>query len=84
MKFFAGPTSFSVILAIVSVVLCIYFFNTESLTIIASLFAGFLIIHRYIIEIASSIFSKKYINPFSALAHFSLGLLIVSIHLTAC
>ena len=79
MKFFAGPTSFSVILAVVSVVLCIYFFNTESLTIIASLFAGFLIIHRYIIEIASSIFSKKYINPFSVLAHFSLGLLIVSI-----
>ena len=79
MKFFARPTSFSVILALVSVVLCIYFFNTESLTIIASLFAGFLIIHRYIIEIASSIFSKKYINPFSALAHFSLGLLIVSI-----
>ena len=79
MKFFAGPTSFSVILALVSVVLCIYFFNTESLTISASLFAGFLIIHRYIIEIASSIFSKKYINPFSVLAHFSLGLLIVSI-----
>ena len=79
MKFFAGPTSFSVILSLVSVVLCIYFFNTESLTIIASLFAGFLIIHRYIIEIASSIFSKKYINPFSVLAHFSLGLLIVSI-----
>ena len=79
MKLFAGPTSFSIILALVSVVLCIYFFNTESLTIIASLFAGFLIIHRYIIEIASSIFSKKYINPFSVLAHFSLGLLIVSI-----
>ncbi len=79
MKFFAGPTSFSVILAVISVVLCIYFFNTESYTIIASLFAGFLIIHRYIIEIASSIFSKKYINPFSVLAHFSLGLLIVSI-----
>jgi len=79
MKFFAGPTSFSVILALISVVLCIYFFSTESLTIIASLFAGFLIIHRYIIEIASSIFSKKYINPFSVLAHFSLGLLIVSI-----
>ena len=79
MKFFAGPTSFSVILALISVVLCIYFFHTESLTIIASLFAGFLIIHRYIIEIASSIFSKKYINPFSVLAHFSLGLLIVSI-----
>ena len=78
-KFFAGPTSFSVILALISVVLCIYFFHTESLTIIASLFAGFLIIHRYIIEIASSIFSKKYINPFSVLAHFSLGLLIVSI-----
>ena len=79
MKFFAGPTSFSVILAVISVVLCIYFFNTESFTIIASLFVGFLIIHRYIIEIASSIFSKKYINPFSVLAHFSLGLLIVSI-----
>ena len=79
MKFFAGPTSFSVILALISVVLCIYFFNTESFTIIASLFAGFLIVHRYIIEIAYSFFSKKYINPFSVLAHFSLGLLIVSI-----
>ena len=79
MKFFAGPTSFSVILAVISVVLCIYFFNTESFTIIASLFAGFLIVHRYIIEIAYSFFSKKYINPFSVLAHFSLGLLIVSI-----
>ena len=79
MKFFAGPTSFSVILALISVVLCIYFLNTESFTIIASLFAGFLIIHRYIIEIASSIFSKKYNNPFSVLAHLSLGLLIVSI-----
>jgi len=79
MKLFAGPTSFSVILALISVVLCIYFFNTESLTIIASLFAGFLIIHRYIIEITSSIFYRKYINPFSVLAHFSLGLLIVSI-----
>ena len=83
MKFFAGPTSFSVILAVISVVLCIYFFNTESFTIIASLFAGFLIIHRYIIEIASSFFSKKYINPFSVLAHFSLGLLIVSIALNS-
>ncbi|MDC3161195.1 heme lyase CcmF/NrfE family subunit [Gammaproteobacteria bacterium] len=83
MKFFAGPTSFSVILALISVVLCIYFFNTESFTIIASLFAGFLIIHRYIIEIASSFFSKKYINPFSVLAHFSLGLLIVSIALNS-
>ena len=83
MKFFAGPTSFSVILALLSVVLCIYFFNIESLTIIASLFAGFLIIHRYIIEIASSFFSKKYINPFSVLAHFSLGLLIVSIALNS-
>ena len=79
MKFFAGPTSFSLILAFVSVILCIYFFNTESLAIIASLFAGFLIIHRYIIEITSSFFSKKYINPFSVMAHFSLGLLIVSI-----
>ena len=83
MKFFAGSTSFSVIFALVSVVLCIYFFNIESLTIIASLFAGFLIIHRYIIEIASSFFSKKYINPFSVLAHFSLGLLIVSIALNS-
>ena len=79
MKFFAGPTSFSVILALISVVLCIYFFISVSFRIIASLFAGFLIIHRYIIEIASSFFSKKYINPFSVLAHFSLGLLIVSI-----
>tara|TARA_B100000579_G_scaffold432561_1_gene449612 strand:- start:663 stop:1193 length:531 start_codon:yes stop_codon:yes gene_type:complete len=47
------------------------------------LFAGFLLIFRYLIEISISFTRKKYLNPFSAVAHFSLGLLIISIALNS-
>ena len=38
-----------------------------------------MLIFRYLIEISISLLKKKYLNPFSAVAHFSLGLLIISI-----
>ena len=58
-------------------------FAIESVSIIISLFAGFLLIYRYLIEISISLLKKKYLNPFSAVAHFSLGLLIISIALNS-
>tara|TARA_X000001036_G_C20529629_1_gene745674 strand:+ start:301 stop:822 length:522 start_codon:yes stop_codon:yes gene_type:complete len=38
-----------------------------------------LVIIRYLIEVSISLIFKKYLNPFSAIAHFALGLLLVSI-----
>ena len=55
------------------------YFESKSISILASIFAGSLIIFRYIYEIINFIFSKKFINPFSVIAHMSLGLLLISI-----
>ena len=55
------------------------YFESQSISVLASIFAGSLIIFRYIYEIINSIFSKKFINPFSVIAHMSLGLLLISI-----
>ena len=55
------------------------YFESQNISILASIFAGSLIISRYIYEIINSILNKKFINPFSVLAHMSLGLLIISI-----
>tara|TARA_B100000212_G_scaffold189446_1_gene142827 strand:+ start:1242 stop:3128 length:1887 start_codon:yes stop_codon:yes gene_type:complete len=81
--FFAAPSFFSTILSIASTFLSTYFFEITSASIIISLFAGFLLIFRYLIEISISFTRKKYLNPFSAVAHFSLGLLIISIALNS-
>ena len=77
--YLAVPSFFSTILAIGSTFLSTYFFEIRSASIIFSLFAGFLLIFRYLIEVSISFTRKKYLNPFSAVAHFSLGLLIISI-----
>jgi cytochrome c-type biogenesis protein CcmF len=55
------------------------YFESQNISILASIFAGSLIIFRYIYEIINFIFSKKFINPFSVIAHMSLGLLLISI-----
>ena len=55
------------------------YFESQSISILASIFAGSLIVFRYIYEIINFIFSKKFINPFSVIAHMSLGLLLISI-----
>tara|TARA_B100000674_G_C37662868_1_gene833368 strand:+ start:19 stop:822 length:804 start_codon:yes stop_codon:yes gene_type:complete len=77
--FFGGPKIASYFFTIIVTIFCVFFFETKSITIIASLFAGFLLVIRYLIEIFLVVSRKKYINPFSIVAHFSLGLLIVSI-----
>ena len=77
--YLAVPSFFSTILAIGSTFLSTYFFEIRSASIIFSLFAGFLLVFRYLIEVSISFTRKKYLNPFSAVAHFSLGLLILSI-----
>jgi len=81
--YLAAPSFFSTILAIGSTFLSTYFFEIRSASIIFSLFAGFLLIFRYLIEVSISFTRKKYLNPFSAVAHFSLGLLILSIALNS-
>ena len=83
LPFFGGATIFSSVLAVASTLLSTYLFAIESVSIIISLFAGFLLIFRYLIEISISLLKKKYLNPYSAVAHFSLGLLIISIALNS-
>ena len=77
--FFIAPISLSVISSIITTLLISYIFDTSNLAILISLFAGFIVVYRYVIETMNSFFMKKYLNPFSAIAHFALGLLIISI-----
>ena len=78
-NFFRSPIIVSIILSIASVILLIYFFQTNNLTFLISVYVGLLIIFRYCIEIFNSFYFKKFINPFSAIAHLALGLLLLSI-----
>ena len=71
-----SPIVMSVIMAITLTILVSYLFKTTNVAILLAMFSGFLIICRYLIEL---IFSKKYINPFSLIAHAALGLLLISI-----
>ena len=77
--FFIAPISLSVISSIINTLLISYIFDTSNLAILISLFVGFIVVYRYVIEIMNSLVMKKYLNPFSAIAHFALGLLIISI-----
>ena len=79
LPFLGGATILSSLLATAATFLSTYLIVIKSVSIIVSLFAGFLLIFRYLIEISISLLKKKYLNPFSAIAHFSLGLLIISI-----
>ena len=78
-EFFTAPIFLSAALSLALTFFVMQFFNTQSISILASIFAGSLIIFRYIYEIINFLFKKKYINPFSVIAHMSLGLLLVSI-----
>ena len=78
-EFFTAPIFLSVALSFALTFFVMQFFNTQSISILASIFAGSLIIFRYIYEIINFLFKKKYVNPFSVIAHMSLGLLLVSI-----
>ena len=78
-EFFTAPIFLSAALSLALTFFVMQFFNTQSISILASIFAGSLIIFRYIYEIINFLFKKKYVNPFSVIAHMSLGLLLVSI-----
>ncbi len=73
------PIVLSLIFSIIFVISLSFIFNTTDIIILFSIFAGTLIISRYIIEIFRYFFNKKYLNPFSAIAHLAFGLLLVSI-----
>ena len=78
-EFFTAPIFLSAAISLALTFFVMQFFNTQSISILASIFAGSLIIFRYIYEIINFLFKKKYVNPFSVIAHMSLGLLLVSI-----
>ena len=78
-KFFTKPIVISIMLSIIATATIVFLFNTKVIAIYLSIFFGLLIIFRYLIEMWNSLNYKKYINPFSVIAHFSLGLLLVSI-----
>ena len=76
---FKKPIILSITLSIISVIAISFIFKTKDIFILLSIFAGLLIISRYIIEIWKYIFNKKYLNFFSVVAHLALGLLLISI-----
>ena len=78
-KFISAPISFSILFSLAFTLFVMQYFESQNISILASIFAGSLIIFRYIYEIINFIFSKKFINPFSVIAHMSLGLLLISI-----
>ena len=78
-KFFKTPIFLSSFFSIITVIYISDRFNTNNLAILISIFAGTIIIFRYIYELLDSLLNKKYINPFSVIAHMALGLLLVSI-----
>ena len=82
-SFLKKPIFLSLILSITSTLFVMIFFSTKNIPILLSVFAGLLIIYRYIYEIINYFLYKKFINPFSVIAHMSLGLLIVSISLNS-
>ncbi len=73
------PIVLSLIFSSIFVISLSFIFNTTDIIILFSIFAGTLIISRYIIKIFRYFFNKKYLNPFSAIAHLAFGLLLVSI-----
>ena len=61
----------------------IFLYKIDDIYMNLLIFVGFLIICRYIFEIYKSISAKTFINPFSAIAHMALGLLLISISLNS-
>tara|TARA_B100000214_G_scaffold153622_1_gene110057 strand:- start:408 stop:2015 length:1608 start_codon:yes stop_codon:yes gene_type:complete len=83
LKIFSKPKFISLLFSLITTALIFINFVKISMFILFSIFTGILIISRYLIEIWSSFMHKKYLNPFSAIAHFALGLLLVSISLNS-
>ena len=77
------PIILSTTLSFLITFVFIFLYKIDDIYMNLLIFVGFLIICRYIFEIYKSISAKKYINPFSAIAHMALGLLLISISLNS-
>ena len=77
------PVVISTASSAIITLLFLYLFDINDLYMNALIFVGFLIILRYMFEIYKLIKFRKYINPFSAIAHIALGLLLISISLNS-
>ena len=77
------PIILSITLSFLITFVFIFLYKIDDIYMNLLIFVGFLIICRYIFEIYKSISAKKYINPFSAIAHMALGLLLISISLNS-
>ena len=77
------PIILSTILSFLITFVFKFLYKIDDIYMNLLIFVGFLIICRYIFEIYKSISAKKYINPFSAIAHMALGLLLISISLNS-
>ena len=83
LKIFTKPIGLSLLLSISVTTIVFFYFEVSKTFILLSVFTGLLVIFRYLIEIWFSLFYKKYLNSFSAIAHLALGLLLVSISLNS-
>ncbi len=77
------PVVISTTSSAIITLLFLYLFDINDLYMNLLIFVGFLIISRYMFEIYKLIKFRKYINPFSAIAHMALGLLLISISLNS-
>ena len=77
------PIILSTTLSFLITFVFIFLYKIDDIYMNLLIFVGFLIICRYIFEIYKSISAKTFINPFSAIAHMALGLLLISISLNS-
>ena len=80
-SFLNNPLIISVIISLFITFLSFKFYSVSKAWTLVSLFAGSLIISRYILVIYAYLFKRKFVNIYSVLAHLGLGLLIISIAL---
>ena len=80
-SFFNNPLIISLIISLFITFLSFKFYSVSKAWTLVSLFAGSLIISRYILVIYAYFFKRKFVNIYSVLAHLGLGLLIISIAL---
>ena len=78
-KIFTKPIVLSLFFALTSTFAIYFIFKTNNIAILLTIFTGLIVIIRYLIEVWTALVYKKYLNVFSAIAHFALGLLLVSI-----
>jgi cytochrome c-type biogenesis protein CcmF len=80
-SFLNNPLIISLLISLFITFLSLKFYSVSNAWTLVSLFAGSLIISRYILVIYAYLFKRKFVNIYSVLAHLGLGLLIISIAL---